>query len=186
MKIIKTFLIIVVILGIAGYIAYTEVVPRMATKAISTGKIPAIVPKKYHSAITETRKKVVEQVDALPEAMHEYKISYEDLSRFASEIKNDEVREAIKELNTTEISSSGEAFDIGLKHISADLPSANKFKALFESRFTVEDVEEELEKINNSELPVRVEIDMARRIGIELLKQKKEEINRKLDSLQAR
>lgn len=183
MKVLKIIVVLIIILSIVGYFSYTMFVPQMVTSTIETGKIPAIIPKEYHPRIEETRKKVKKELDDLPEAMNKYQISFDELLAFAEQVENDEVLGAIEELKQTEITSSGHAFDIAMSHISSTLPQSGKVKEMFVQKVPVDKIQSEIDKMQDSELPMSVEVDLARRIAIQILKDRKEEIQNKLDSL---
>lgn len=184
MKVLKITLFLVVVLGVAAWLGYTFYVPRMVSNTISTGEIPAVIPQKYHPKIKETREKVNEEIRKLPEVMNKYNLSYDELLAFANEVENDEILSALQELKSTELSSSGQAFDIALQHISADLPQSDKVRQLFSDKVPVEKIQSEIIKMEESELPLSVEVDLARRIGIEILREKKTEIEERLEQLQ--
>jgi hypothetical protein len=184
MKVLKILLIIVIVLAGIGYLGYTLYVPRMVSNTISTGEIPAYVPKKYHKKIEETREAVNSEIRKLPETMNKYQLSYDELLAFAEEVKNDEVLGALQEIQQTEITTSGQAFDIALSHIEAELPQSGKVKRLFADKMPVEKIQSEIEKMKDSDLPLSVEVDLARRIAIQILKEKREEIESTLGKLQ--
>jgi hypothetical protein len=185
MKVLKILLVLVLVFGVIAYLGYTLYLPGMVTNTIETGEIPAIVPKKYHATIEDTRQKVKKEVADLPAAMNKYQLSFDELLAFAEQVENDEVLNALEEMKNTELTSSGQAFDIALKHISADLPQSGKVKRMFSDKIPVEKINSEIGNMENSELPLSVEVDLARRIGIQILKDRKDEIERKLDSLKA-
>ena len=183
MKVLKILLIILFLVGVFAYLGYTLYVPKMVTQAIDTGEIPAYVPKKYHAKIQATREKVNEEVEKLPEVMEKYNLSYEELLAFAESVENDEVLNALEEMRTTELNSTDQAFDIAIKHISADLPQSDKVKQLFADKIPVDKIQTEINKMDNSELPLSVEIDLARRIGIQILKDRRNQIEGKLQEM---
>ena len=184
MKVLKISLILLLIFGIIAYIGYTVYVPKMITNTIATGEIPGMIPEKYHTRIEETREKVNEEIDKLPEMMNKYQLSYDELLAFAMEVKNKEVLNALEEMKNTDITSSDQAFDIALSNISAELPQSEKVKEVFKDKIPVDRIHEEITKMETSELPLSVEVDLARRIAIQLLKDKKDEIKDKLNGLQ--
>ncbi len=184
MKVLKILVIILVAVAAIGYLGYTLYVPRMVSNTISTGEIPAYIPKKYHKKITETREVVNSEINKLPEAMNKYQLSYEELLAFAQEVKNDEVLEGLKEIQAAEISSSEQAFDIMMTHIDAELPQSHKVRDLFADKVPVEKIQSEIVNMKDSELPLSVEVDLARRIAIQILKEKRDEIEQKLGELQ--
>ncbi len=185
MKVLKIFVILFIILAGVAYLGYTVYVPNMVTSSIETGEIPSIVPKKYHPKIKETRDKVNKEIEKLPEVMNKYQLSYDELLAFAQEVKNDEVLDALEEIKKTNITDSGEAFDIAMKHIDAELPQSGKVRQVFREKIPADRINEEVVKMGESELPLSVEVDLARRIGIQLLKNKRDEIENRLEQLRA-
>ncbi len=184
MKIFRTLLILVIMAVSAFLLAYHVFLPQMAARSITTGELPAYLPEKYKATIEEVHESVDEGLAELPMFMARNKLTYEELVQIIQSTSAEEVISYLNDYQHNPDMSAEEAFDRVKVLLDTKVDNPEVFREAFYEHYSKDRMQQGLKYLEGSDLPLEVNIELARKTIAEVLKQRRQEIEYQLDLIQ--
>ncbi len=157
MKKVLTLLLVLATLGC--FIFYRFYMPKMvATTIISDEPPPSILPEKVKKTIVKARVELDKQMEDVPVKLEQLGLTFNDVIYIVEVADADQIEAAIEELQSTELKSVDEVFDIGLKHVKVDGYDLSIFREVFKEKATLDKIRKGLHKIRDNELMIDISI----------------------------
>ncbi len=188
-RIILILFLVICVISVAAYWATTRIfIPRMITNSLENkDSLPAfpiiILPQQVQEKLTPAIMEVNKKIDKIPYYMDSLDLEFEDLLEIVDEVQPSEVFELIDELNSTELTSLDQVFDIGAKHVHIRNLDPEQFRQPFLNYMTMRRVRKALKIINENKLTTTLSVPMARETAKQILLDKRERIENKLEEI---
>ena len=183
MKKLLKFVLIVLILGLAAYGGYRFYLPSLIAESLTSDQPSALVPSGMREKVTNLKTKVDREIKKVPVFLKEHKIGYEDLQIIIDRASPDDLLDAYYEIATTRPTSTNQVFDIVVKHIKIEDYDLEVFRNTFIQYVAVEDINEAIKKIEETELLTSMNISVAKETLKKVLESSKQEIQQELNRL---
>ncbi len=160
-------------------VGYYYVYPRMVAEAIVSKKYTSIIPMQYRDQFNSISDTINVRVSKMMQFSEEKGITIDDLLLAIDEIKEDDVRDALNELNETDLKSIEHVYMIGRKHIDFKAFDPDLLKSAFLEHVKMHHVERGLKYIKKHDLENQLDAPSGRRIAKQIIIQKKDKIMKK-------
>ncbi|MEO7990611.1 MAG: hypothetical protein ABI663_13780 [Chryseolinea sp.] len=168
--------IFIVTIGLA-YVGYRKILlPYYVARIILNDETSKLLPKRYEKRIVKSRKRISSSIDSVLVISYRENISLEQLLRAIDEVKEEQVYKFLDELNTTNITSSDQVFDIGKKHFKADF-DVELFRAVFQDKAPVDLIKKGLALANKHREDDDLSPEIIRSVAKQLLIEKDKKYN---------
>lgn len=107
------------LIGLAGYIAYEVYLPKMIAQSITSEPAP-FMPAEIQERIEKIRKPVNEGADVVVETVHKSGVTMAEILKAIDEAEEEQANAFLDELNRSKLESSNQVFNIAKKHFPVD------------------------------------------------------------------
>ncbi len=183
MKKLIGFVLILALIGVIGYVGYRYYLPSKIAETLTSDEPSGLVPAGMQKKVEAVKIKVDKEIEKLPVFMKENKIAYEDLQVMIDRADPDQFIDAYVEIATTRITSTNQAFDIGMKHIKIGGYDLEIFREAFIKNVSIEDMQEAIARYEDNEFLTTMSIPIIKQTAKKLLESKKVEIQTELNKL---
>ncbi|MCA6078882.1 hypothetical protein [Fulvivirga sedimenti] len=183
MKFIRSVLFLVFFLSILFWLSYNYFIPRMVADSIEKGELPSFIPKKLEPAFENVRERIDDDIRELPVVLNEHQLSYDDLIELVKDTRASEVVPVIQKFQEKDVTDPDQAFDIIVQYLGHKVDKPETFRNAFKERFNQERLQTAMTFMNNSDLPLEMNMELAKKITLEILKDRREEIESELKDL---
>ncbi len=183
MKFIRSVLITVFLIAITIWISFNYLIPEMVAESIEKGEMPTYLPKKFEPVFDGIKERVDQDIAELPAILSTHNLTFEELLQIVEQTRPGEILPVIKEFQNKEITDSNQAFDIIVENLGHKVENPESFRDAFNERFTAGRLQTAMSYINDSDLPLEVNVELSRKIVIEILKDRQEEIESELNRI---
>jgi len=181
----KKFLIIVAVIIIValggGYYFYTQVVPKMAAKAIVKGEYSPIIPNRVRKKIGVVRNTVNHQVEDVIHIAEDQGITMEQLMQAIDEVDKKEVMNTYQEVIKRQTLDPEEVFNIANQNIKIEAFDPLLLKPAFIKYATEPRINQVLQFVKKNHLMENLDMNMVRSVGKQILLEKAKEIKNKVE-----
>ena len=183
MKKLFKFILILSVISVIAYVGYRYYLPSMIAETLLSDEPSSLVPAKMQEKVEAVKLKINKEIEKLPAFMKENKIAYEDLQVMIRRADPDQFFKAYQEIATTRITSTGQVFDIGMKHIRISGYDIEIFRTAFVKNTSVEDIKKAITKYEDNEFLTNMSFPIMKETTKKLLESKKIEIQAELNKL---
>jgi len=181
MKSFRTLAIVAILTLILFYLGYQVLIPQMAANTLLDDEIPSYIPEKFHQPVQELRTSMDTALQQLPPLMAEQHISVDDLVLMTKETRTEDVIWVIEKLQENPDMEKEDVYTL-VKGRMSNIPGNDiLLRPAFDLLYSPGRVQRGLEFVSGSALPLEVTVELGRRTMIEILKERKQEIEDQLD-----
>jgi hypothetical protein len=176
MRKISVILGVVVLLFVAGYMAYQVYFPMMVAKSITDEGVP-FVPETVKKRLKKIRKPVNEGAEAVVQTMFKSGVTMEQILKAIDDAKEEQALAMLEELNKTEIKNPDQVFSIAKKHFPVDF-DVEIFREPFNKKISMRQIKKGLRYANIYKDREEFDAETAKSIAKRILLQKEDEFRR--------
>jgi hypothetical protein len=180
MKKLLKFILILILIAMAAYVAYRYYLPSTIAESLTSGSQSALIPDEIQEKIEELKFKTSNDVGDLPELMVEANINYLDLQTMLNRLDPKDVSEALLEMSSVNITSTEQAFDILVKHIDIEGYQLETFRGMFVRNNNADEIQEAMSKVKGYEYLISMSMPVAIEVAKDLLESSRPEIEKQL------
>lgn len=179
MKKVRLYVISILLLACAGYLAYQLYLPVMVAKSFSS-TTSKLLPKDIQRKIEKVRKPVNESAELIVLRLHQSEgVTMDDLLNAIDNVTEDQALAFLDELNKTEIVSTDQVFSMTKKHFPVEF-NAEIFRKPFNEKASVPLIRKCIKYANIYKKRDEIDAETAKSIAKRILLQKEEEFNKLL------
>ncbi len=172
---------LLLVVVVSAYFIYQHFLPKFIARAVVSSELSSYMPEKYKSTIESLEDSINSKAENVIRITAAYDVSFELLLNAVDEVKESDVRAAFKELDTIKITNVEQVFDIGKKHIKIDSFDPEILREAFLKNVEIKHVKKGMRYVKNHDLLNTLDSETARNIVKQILIQKKEKIEKKLE-----
>ncbi len=176
-KVLTVLLVLLVLATLGSLIFYRFYMPKMvATTITSDEPPPSILPEKVKKTIIKARVELDKQMTDVPVKLEQLGLTFDDVIDIVEVVDTDQIEAAIEELQSTELKSVDQAFDIGLKHVNVDGYDLSIFREVFKEKATLDKIRKGLLKTRDNDLMTAIRITVARETVRQILIERRDKV----------
>jgi hypothetical protein len=119
-KLIVWTIVIIMLIGIGGFVFYRYYLPDMVVSAMVEDDLPAFVPERVKAKIEKIKVPVNKGAEAVIAQIHTSDVTLEQIFKAIDQTDEEQVNTALDELQETKITNTDQAFNLFKKHFRAD------------------------------------------------------------------
>lgn len=174
MRRLVAILLIVGLIGVAGYYAYRSLVPSLVADALVSESVPAYIPKRLQHKVEEIRKPVNRGTEAMLQEMHAHDIPLEDVMDAVDGLTEERAYAFLDKLNTAKPQTTDEVFEMAKEHFKVDF-EIEVFRKSFNEHFEMNQIEDAIAFANMNRKSNDVNFNTAKAILKKILLEKEAE-----------
>jgi hypothetical protein len=179
MKRVRLYVISILLLACAGYLAYQLYLPVMVAKSFSSRTSP-LLPKELQVKIEKVRKPVNEGAELIVKSVHQSEdVTMDDLLNAIDNVTEEQALAFLDELTKTQITSTDQVFSMTKKHFPVDF-NVEIFRKPFSEKASVPLIRKCIKYANIYKRREEMDAETAKSIAKRILLQKEEEFNKLL------
>jgi hypothetical protein len=174
----KKFLIwvlsIIIIGALLAYGFYRFYLPDVVVNAITSGdELPDYLPENVRNKIAPYKETVNKSADQVIRELHERNIPVTEAIEAINQVNPEHIMEAVAEINTQNIRTTDEAFDIIKKHFPAEF-DMEALREPFNDNVNMKMINKAVNGLNANK-NAEIDLDMTKEIATKVLAQKEKE-----------
>jgi hypothetical protein len=167
---------VVVLLLVAGYIAYQIYFPMMVAKSITNEEV-SFVPDNVKKRLKKIRKPVNEGAEVVVQTMYKSGVTMDQILKAIDNAKEEQALAMLDELNKTEIKNPDQVFSIAKKHFPVDF-DVEIFRDAFSKKVSMRQIKKGIRYANIYKDREEFDAETAKSIAKRILLQKEDEFKR--------
>lgn len=182
-KIIIALSILLLAVAGIGYYYINFVLPEEIAKSLTHAEEPGnnLIPKKIIEKTREGKKILSEKMVIVDSELDSLNLTYDDLAIIINEVDPAEVIKTLDILNSTELHSVDQVFEIGKENITVDHIDVEIFRESFKKHFDLVLIEKILYKIEENDLINSISVPVAKKTAKQILKEREKKIRKELE-----
>jgi hypothetical protein len=164
------------LIGLAGYIAYEVYLPKMIARSITDDPAP-FMPAEIQERIEQIRKPVNEGADVVVETMHESGVTMDQILKAIDDAEEKQAYAFLDELNRSKLESPNQVFDVAKKHFPVDF-NVEIFRKPFNEKVSLEMIKKGIRYANVYKDKDEFDAGTAKSVVKRVLLNKEEEFKR--------
>lgn len=167
--------LIVAVLGIAGYALYRSVMPELIAGAAVSDSLPSYIPKRLKARIESIRSPINKGTEAMIKQMHASEIPLKKVLQTVDNITEEQAYAFLDEVTRTQPETTDEVFDIAIKYFPAEF-DPEVFRKPFNEHFKIKQIRDAVAYANQNRKSNDVELTAAKAILKNILIEKEKEV----------
>jgi hypothetical protein len=172
----RLYTALVVLVILAGYLAYRMYFPVMIAKSI-VNESSFLVPNSLSEKIKKIRQPVNEGALAVVETMHESGLTIDDILRAIDAANEEQAMALLQDLNETEIKDTDQFFSLVKKHFPVAF-DVEIFREPFKEKVSLPQIKKGIRYANRYKERDELDAETAKSIAKRILLQKEEEFKK--------
>lgn len=175
MKKIFSFIAIIAILAVGGYILYRSLMPKIIAEAVVSESLPNYIPKRLKNKVEAIRTPINKGTEAMLQKMHASEIPLDNVLDAVDNITEEEAYSFLDEVNKKQPANPDQVFDLAKKHFSTDF-DLEVFREPFNKHFEMSQINHAIAYANMNRKSNDVDIATAKAIFKKILVEKEREV----------
>jgi len=174
----KIFLVTgaLILVAMAGYLAYQVYLPKMIAESL-TNEPNILVPNDIQDRIQKIRKPVNEGAEAVVETMHKSGVTMDQILKAIDDAQEEQAFAFLDELNESQVDSSDQVFSLAKKHFPVDF-NVEIFRKPFNENVSIAHIRKGIHYANIYKEKEEFDVSTAKSIVKRILLQKEDEFKR--------